>query len=107
VRRDKSDSPKDAAIYRDVFLARIRQIARECGYAVGVHGSEIRDLDLIAVPWTLDATSADDLRIALIDGLPAVYLDADTKKPHGRVGYILAIEDERNIDLSVMPRAAS
>lgn len=27
-------------------------IARQCGYALAIHGSKTRDLDLVAVPWT-------------------------------------------------------
>jgi hypothetical protein len=87
---------------RRSVVDRVREIAHDMGYAVGVHGSEERDIDLIAVPWVEDAASSDDLRIALIYDLPAVYLDA-AKKPHGRIGYVLAVEDERNLDLSVMP----
>ena len=29
----------------------IREASKKCGYAIGVHGSLRRDLDLIAVPW--------------------------------------------------------
>jgi hypothetical protein len=42
---------------RDFYLSRldaIREAARECGYAIGLHGSLRRDLDLIAVPWVKD-----------------------------------------------------
>lgn len=35
-------------------LDKIKEAARECGYAIGVHGSLRRDLDLIAVPWVED-----------------------------------------------------
>lgn len=33
------------------ILPRIREEARKLGFAIGVHGSMRRDLDLIAVPW--------------------------------------------------------
>jgi hypothetical protein len=32
-------------------LPAIREVARDCGYAIGLHGSTRRDFDLIAVPW--------------------------------------------------------
>lgn len=38
------------AFYLSVLPA-IREAAKNCGYAVGVHGSLRRDLDLIATPW--------------------------------------------------------
>ena len=42
-------------------LPGIRKAARECGYAIGVHGSLMRDFDLIAVPWVEDFKSKDVL----------------------------------------------
>lgn len=58
----------------------IRVAAREVGYAIGVHGSQERDLDLIAAPWTDDAIPALDLlkhiaarinaRIAMLEAKP-------------------------------------
>jgi len=35
---------------------------RDCGYAIAPHGSLARDLDVIAVPWTEDAVSAETRR---------------------------------------------
>lgn len=42
-------------------LPKIRSAARGCGYAIGVHGSMQRDLDLIAVPWIENHASRDAL----------------------------------------------
>ena len=46
-------------------LGAIRDAAKGCGYAVGVHGSLRRDLDLIAVPWVDEHTDADTLARAI------------------------------------------
>ncbi len=46
-------------------LDKIRAAAKECGYAVGVHGSLGRDFDLIAVPWIEQHSSKDDLAHAI------------------------------------------
>lgn len=46
-------------------LPAIREAARECGYAIGLHGSTLRDLDLIAVPWIKDAETKDALAGAI------------------------------------------
>jgi hypothetical protein len=101
----------------------IRQVARGCGYAVGVHGSQLRDLDLIACPWVAWAIAADLLVDALCVALELhVSLTPQDRrvrgrdeKPHGRLGWILVAfgapgwyrDDEyrppRMIDLSVMP----
>jgi len=44
----------------------MRELARKCGYAIGVHGSLARDIDLIAVPWTREAVSGNELAGRLI-----------------------------------------
>jgi len=48
------------------IIAAVRPIARRCGYAIGIHGSQgPKDLDLIAAPWTPAAVSAEELIAAL------------------------------------------
>jgi hypothetical protein len=48
------------AFYRS-RIPSITAAARMCGYAIGVHGSLRRDLDLIAVPWVEGHESKDVL----------------------------------------------
>ncbi len=48
------------AFYLSRIVA-IREAARKCGYAIGVHGSLRRDFDLIAVPWVESHTDKDTL----------------------------------------------
>jgi len=48
------------AFYKSV-LPKIREVARSCGYAIGLHGSMRRDLDLIAVPWGQEFTGKNVL----------------------------------------------
>lgn len=40
-------------------------IARNCGYALALHGSMVNDLDLIAIPWTEEAVDAVVLKDAI------------------------------------------
>jgi hypothetical protein len=94
-------------------LARIRSIARRCGYAVAVHGSTTRDLDLLAAPWTAEATSADQLVARLCEEVPLVeheqpaFMVANPEaKPWGRLAWSLAgVAGVQYVDLSVAPRA--
>lgn len=97
-------------------IARIT--GKEYGYAIGFHGTGLRDLDLIAVPWTEHACSPEDLvktlagriegelkRGVLVEGKPV--LGAWPKpglKPHGRVAYTILLGGPYWIDISVMPR---
>lgn len=107
-------SDKPASVYAGTVIDDIRAIAREHGYALGVHGSmrPERDIDLIAAPWVKDAKAPRTLMRA-INRLP--YLsrvtahDHDPPKPHGRFGFVWLIANRhgscpRYVDLSVMPR---
>ena len=79
----------------------IRSLAREKGYAIGVHGTLERDLDLIAVPWIDDCAHPTELIRHLCDGLNAVVLDS-AYKPHGRLAVNLQIDGYyKLIDLSI------
>jgi len=97
----------------------LRSVAREHGYALALHGSGERDLDLIAVPWTATASRATVLVEALrvsIDGF-IIHDDAACShdftrrnpepKPHGRLAWAIHLHDPGGrlyVDLSVMPR---
>lgn len=104
------------------LIAPLRDRAKELGYAIGVHGSLQRDIDLIAVPWTREAVEPRALAEALqavvrnvngygelswsmmgaeftLDGCPGV-------TPHGRLGWVINLGDGPYIDLSVMPTVA-
>lgn len=88
----------------------ITRIARRHGYAIGVHGSMSRDLDLIAVPWVETASDPKtlvDAVCSLTTGFLATGGDGETKcekMPHGRVAYTICFHGARHfIDLSIMP----
>jgi hypothetical protein len=103
------------AFYRSCLDA-IRVAARACGYAIGVHGSLRRDLDLIAAPWADGHADADTLARAVhraACGLEQTDYKWE-KKPCGRIAASFPVcwtadcmgYDTPNlghIDLSVMP----
>lgn len=95
--------------WKDPALPDIRliwKLAREVGYAVGVHGSLRRDFDLIAAPWTDDAVGNADLVKHLCKGLNAKLLSGECK-PCGRYAVNLRIDGwYKIIDLSIMPQGA-
>lgn len=104
------------------LIGPIRERARELGYAVGVHGSLCRDIDLIACPWALDAVDAKELAEAIRqtaaehnEGLAFMHpLEAEDDwhqngcqpfgKPHGRYQWCFHLGGGPYIDLAVMPR---
>lgn len=84
------------------------EVARSCGYALALHGSLVTDMDCIAVPWTDEAVSLDDL-LAKFDWyikllFPEAELTAHTEKPHGRIAWAFNIGNGAQIDLSVVAR---
>jgi hypothetical protein len=85
------------------------EVARAHGYALTIHGTLQRDMDLVAIPWTDEAADPEVLVKSLRDrgqwfkfpeGHPI--LDSDPK-PHGRRAWTIPLMGETFIDLSVMP----
>ena len=90
-------------------------VAQDNGYALALHGSMNRDLDLIAVPWTENACDLKTLLEAINEeaskyqlkpfrGSPVDINQAQRKKPHGRVAYSIHFTGDAYIDISIMPR---
>jgi hypothetical protein len=91
----------------------LAEIANEHGYALAIHGSVTRDLDLVAIPWIEEVKAAEDLMQAIakyvgryMGGLTGdmVPLSQATIKPHGRLAWAIPLHNGAVIDLSVMPR---
>lgn len=94
-------------------IAPLRDRARELGYAIGVHGTIKRDIDLIAVPWTSEAVEADVLAEALREETEKVIGFAvfggdgpfPRPKPFGRRCWTIHFNGTY-IDLSITPKGA-
>ena len=88
----------------------LRRIAREQGYALALHGSLARDFDLVAIPWTDEATDADALVRAICEQTDLTDTGRGaTDKPHGRRCFTLkGVTGMPHgwVDLSVMPLAS-
>ena len=106
----------------DLCIEPIRLAARSHGYAVALHGSVARDIDLIAIPWIENASQPDQLVDAVIGAIAGSLgqcFDRThskpkrregrrqwTEKPHGRrVAMLHAWVGETSIhfDFGVMP----
>ena len=106
------------ACYAVLYMS-MAQEARALGYALALHGSLVRDLDLIAVPWTENAAPAEDLVAAMITASGGFTLNDETAdpndftrrnpqpKPHGRRSWKIYLDGSGYIDLSVLPRLHS
>lgn len=107
------------------LIGPLRVIAREAGYALAVHGSLARDIDLVAIPWSPDACNPEllmeSIRVEMerVTGHTCFVLNDKTRaphdyskgrrnpepKPHGRLGWSIHIAGSGTyVDLSVTPR---
>lgn len=105
-----SRSPSDGfCASRVTFYAALypvlRQRAYELGYALALHGTLTKDLDVLAAPWTEAAVSADDLAAALVEAAGGFTSSPPSNKPHGRKAWTIYLGSSGGyVDLSVMPR---
>lgn len=81
----------------------IQAVARANGYAIAIHGSMQRDLDVIAAPWTDNATSGSRLVEELCRALELTIGSGPSQKPHGREVWTLLMREAGFMDLSIMP----
>ena len=87
----------------------LERVAWRHGYALALHGSMARDLDLVAIPWTDDADDPEKLIAAIVR---FVVSKSDVKisqpkpmaKPHGRLAYTVPLGSGQYLDISVMPK---
>jgi len=119
--------PEPAA--REIYerlITPLRAVARAHGYALAVHGSLARDIDLIAVPWGHEVSIAAALVEAIrataenVTGYTAFIKNDPRADPcdftrrnpepkfHGRLGWSIYVKGRTGgyqtyIDLSVMP----
>lgn len=83
-----------------------RRIAAECGWAIAIHGSAVHDLDLMAMPWVEQHTSADELAQRLADTEMPNFRRPFEKtdpgdKPNGRIVYTI-FAGSTYIDMNVI-----
>lgn len=101
-----------------VTYAEIRKVARDKGYALALHGSLQKDLDVVAIPWTEDACDEKELVEAICETAGGCINNNDPGiKPHGRHAWTIHLmgcsgivspeERATYIDLSVMPKRPS
>lgn len=106
-----SDAPAYGIIDPDYARAYtiIRKLAADEGYAIGMHGTFTKDLDLIAAPWTDWASAPEHVVNRICDALNLRNAQGNPGiKPHGRRAWSLHFQtffgDPRYVDLSFMPR---
>jgi hypothetical protein len=85
-----------------------RQAALDCGWALGLHGSLNSDMDIMAMPWTEEAKSVEEMILAMErcmnvpTGAPQFATTKSVDKPHGRVVFTIHIWADFYLDVSVI-----
>lgn len=116
--RPPPEALPDIRAVSERIIAAAVPAAHSAGYALATHGSLVRDVDLLAVPWTESALPVPALveavRCAVSAAVGRCLKDRGppTEKPHGRLAHTLilldgAVSTEAGlfpfIDLSVIP----
>ncbi len=82
----------------------LQAIAKANGYAIAIHGSMQRDLDVVAIPWVKNARTPKHLVKELCERMGLTSTKEATEKPHGRLAYTLMLRHAGFVDLSIMPK---
>lgn len=95
----------NAPIYIGLY-PQLAELTRRHGYALAVHGSIARDFDLVAIPWTTEASEPQ----AVVDEITSTFAFKEVGgeraiKEHGRIVYTLIVSfGECFLDFSFVPR---
>ncbi len=98
--RPATNAPVFAGLYPE-----LAEIARGKGYAMAVHGTLGRDMDLVCVPWIADPAPPQDVVDAILGEFAMQTVRGDpVTREHRRLVYTLTIAaPECFIDLSFTP----
>ena len=93
-----------APVYAACMYTELATIARAHGYALAVHGSLARDLDLIAIPWIEDPSTPQEVIDQMCKHYSITQAGEPTEKHHGRLAFSLVVQfGECMIDISFIP----
>jgi hypothetical protein len=93
-------------LYLTVY-PRLRKVAIDNGYTLALHGSVTRDLDLVAIAWTKEAATAQELIGEFMKNLKDGYINDEDityegHKPFGRITFPIHLGRGAYIDISVI-----
>jgi len=98
--------PNYGPAYAAAMYPELAAIFHRHGYALAVHGSLARDLDLIAVPWAETVSDAATVLRDVTTVFALRLIGEPWKKNHGRMAYTLSCGfGACAIDLSFVPNA--
>ena len=92
-----------APIYAGIY-PELAEIARKHGHALAVHGSMARDFDIIAIPWTEDASDPQEIVDEILSTFAVREVGESDVVEHGRKRWLLSIMGTCQFDFSATPR---
>lgn len=95
-----------AAFYASIWPD-IKQAALDCGWALGLHGSLNSDMDIMAMPWTEEATSKEELINSILKCFEGNIFNDISKipyynKPNNRIVYTIHIFKDYYLDINII-----
>lgn len=95
-----------AAFYASIYDD-LRNAALGCGWALGLHGSLANDMDIMAMPWTVEAKPVEEMILALSDcftgcAFKDYHIIPHYDKPNNRVVYTMCIFSNWYLDINVI-----
>lgn len=95
-------------VFYAVLYESFRKAALECGYALGLHGSMQRDMDLMAMAWVENPKPIEVLVEKINECIgETVWKEENLKLKEVRFGrhiYTLSIMGDWHLDLSIIPK---
>ena len=96
-----------APVYACLY-PKLAEVTREHGYALAVHGSMVRDFDLVCIPWTEKPSSPADVVESITKKFAIRTVGEPDTTHHGRERWTITLSfGDCFIDLSFMPRIAA
>lgn len=92
--------PNYAPVYVAGVYPDLAKIFQSHGYALTVHGSVARDLDLVAIPWDKNFSDPKIVLANVTNEFAFEVAGKPEEKNHGRIAYTLVGACEFFIDLS-------
>lgn len=68
------------------------------------HGTFMRDMDCVGVPWDKEVKDASELIAEISNSINPVKVIGPTQKPHGRKAWSFILKEGVYVDLSVTPQ---
>ena len=91
-----------AAFYASLWPD-LREVALDCGWALGLHGSLASDMDIMAMPWTEEAIPALEMILKLKKCFSDTKIDvSETPMPNNRMVYTLSIWADFYLDINII-----